>query len=122
MLHDVSQNEEKNKMNALNLGIVLAPHILCPRKVNSLYLQYYSVVFFSNSCFVQMSAEDLNTHASSLAHIVSFMIENANELSDLPPEFSSDVQLYFSKRDPEEDSSSTSSTPPVKTTVTFVDR
>ena len=68
-----------------------------------------------------MSAEDLNTHASSLAHIVSFMIENANELSDIPPEFSSDVQLHFNKRDPEEDSSSTSSTPPVKTTVTFVD-
>ena len=34
MLHQVSMNEETNKMNAMNLGIVLAPHILCPRKVN----------------------------------------------------------------------------------------
>lgn len=69
-----------------------------------------------------MSAEDLNAHASSLAHIVSFMIENANALSDLPPEFISDVRLHFTKRDNEDDASSNSSTPPVKTTVTFVDR
>ena len=33
MLHQVSMNEDTNKMNAMNLGIVLAPHILCPRKV-----------------------------------------------------------------------------------------
>lgn len=100
MLHEVSLNEDTNKMNAMNLGIVLAPHILCPRK---------------------MSAEDLTTNASSLAHIVSFMIERAKVLFDLPPEFVSDVRLHF-KRDNEEDSSSTSSTPPVKTTITFVDR
>lgn len=68
-----------------------------------------------------MSAEDLTTNASSLAHIVSFMIETTKVLFDLPPEFVSDVRLHF-KRDNEEDSSSTSSTPPVKTTITFVDR
>ena len=68
-----------------------------------------------------MSAEDLTTHASSLAHIVSFMIENANILFDFPVEFMDDVRLH-SKRDPEEDASSTASTPPVKTTITFVDR
>ncbi|XP_046447265.1 rho GTPase-activating protein 19-like isoform X2 [Daphnia pulex] len=100
MLHEVSLHKETNKMNAMNLGIVLAPHILCPRK---------------------MSAEDLTTNASSLAHIVSFMIETTKVLFDLPPEFVSDVRLHF-KRDNEEDSSSTSSTPPVKTTITFVDR
>jgi len=100
LLHEVTLHSEANKMNALNLGIVLAPHILCPRK---------------------MSAEDLTTHASSLAHIVSFMIENANILFDFPVEFMDDVRLH-SKRDPEEDASSTASTPPVKTTITFVDR
>lgn len=68
-----------------------------------------------------MSAEDLTTNASSLAHIVAFMIEKAKVLFDLPPEFVSDVRLHF-KRDTEEDASSTSSTPPVKTTITFVDR
>ena len=71
--------------------------------------------------FYQMSAEDLTTNASSLAHIVSFMIENANVLFHLPPEFVSDVRLHF-KRDNEEDASSNASTPPVKTTITFVDR
>ena len=71
--------------------------------------------------FFKMSAEDLTTNASSLAHIVSFMIESTQVLFDLPPEFVSDVRLHF-KRDNEEDSSSTSSTPPVKTTITFVDR
>lgn len=34
MLHEVSQHQDENKMNAMNLGIVLAPHILCPRKVS----------------------------------------------------------------------------------------
>ncbi len=33
MLYEVSLHEDTNKMNAMNLGIVLAPHILCPRKV-----------------------------------------------------------------------------------------
>lgn len=33
LLHEVSLHETSNKMNAMNLGIVLAPHILCPRKV-----------------------------------------------------------------------------------------
>ena len=47
-----------------------------------------------------MSAEDLTTNASSLAHIVSFMIESAKVLFDLPPEFVSDVRLHF-KRDSE---------------------
>ena len=70
---------------------------------------------------LQMSAEDLTTNASSLAHIVSFMIENANVLFNLPPEFVSDVRLHF-KRDNEDDASSNASTPPVKTTITFVDR
>lgn len=69
-----------------------------------------------------MSAEDLTTNASSLAHIVSFMIENAKVLFNHPPEFVSDVKLQLKRDTEEEDSSSTSSTPPVKTTITFVDR
>ena len=49
------------------------------------------------------------------------MIENADILFNFPVEFMDDVRLH-SKRDPEEDASSTASTPPVKTTITFVDR
>jgi len=88
LLNQVTLNAELNKMNALNLGTMMAPHILCPRK---------------------MSAEDLTTNASTLAQNVSFMIENANVLFDYPPEFLNDVRLHF-KRDAE-DSCSTSSTP-----------
>ena len=38
LLHEVTLHSDSNKMNALNLGIVLAPHILCPRKVYILLL------------------------------------------------------------------------------------
>jgi hypothetical protein len=69
-----------------------------------------------------MSAEDLTINASGLAQIVSFMIENANVLFDYPIEFLHDVRLYFERDANEEDLSSTSSTPPVKTSITFVDR
>jgi len=34
LLHKVALNAESNKMNALNLGTMMAPHILCPRKVS----------------------------------------------------------------------------------------
>ena len=34
LLHKVTVNAESNKMNALNLGTMMAPHILCPRKVS----------------------------------------------------------------------------------------
>ncbi len=34
LLHKVTLNVESNKMNALNLGTMMAPHILCPRKVS----------------------------------------------------------------------------------------
>jgi hypothetical protein len=34
LLHKVTLNAESNKMNALNLGTMMAPHILCPRKVS----------------------------------------------------------------------------------------
>jgi len=53
MLHQVSMNEDTNKMNAMNLGIVLAPHILCPRKVcfSLLFflqrIKYFKFTFFS---------------------------------------------------------------------------
>lgn len=43
MLHEVSLHQEENKMNAMNLGIVLAPHILCPRKVNKSMI--YSLLY-----------------------------------------------------------------------------
>ena len=33
LLHQVTLNSDLNKMNALNLGTMMAPHILCPRKV-----------------------------------------------------------------------------------------
>ena len=49
------------------------------------------------------------------------MIENAKVVFDYPAEFINDVRLHF-KRDGEEDASSTASTPPVKTNMTFVDR
>ena len=42
MLHEVSLHEDTNKMNAMNLGIVLAPHILCPRKVSLHYFILYT--------------------------------------------------------------------------------
>ena len=71
---------------------------------------------------MQMSAEDLTTNASGLDQIVSFMIENANVLFEYPMEFLYDVRLHFKRDANEEDSSSTSSTPPVKTSITFVDR
>jgi hypothetical protein len=69
-----------------------------------------------------MSAEDLTTNASTLAQMVSFMIENANVLFEYPIEFLNDVRLHFKRDANEEDSSGTSSTPPVKTSITFVDR
>jgi hypothetical protein len=71
---------------------------------------------------LQMSAEDLTTNASSLAQMVSFMIENANVLFEYPIEFLNDVRLYFKRDANEEDSSCTSSSLPVKTSITFVDR
>ena len=35
LLHRVTLNADANKMNALNLGTMMAPHILCPRKVRT---------------------------------------------------------------------------------------
>lgn len=52
MLHEVSLHQEENKMNAMNLGIVLAPHILCPRKVRTWRLLHFVSICY-NLCIMQ---------------------------------------------------------------------
>ena len=63
-LHQVSLNEAKNKMSALNLGTMFASHILCPRKIPS---------------------EVLQANHQLYSNAIAFMITHAPELLDKPP-------------------------------------
>ena len=54
LLREVTLHSESNKMNALNLGIVLAPHILCPRKVFYIHCRSFTNCDF---CIFQFLAD-----------------------------------------------------------------
>ncbi|KAF2365200.1 Rho GTPase-activating protein domain [Trinorchestia longiramus] len=77
LLHNIASNHHLNRMSACNLGMVFAPHIMCPRK---------------------MSGSDLQTHSSVAGSAVSFMVRHAPKLFQVPVELECDVKQYWINR------------------------
>jgi len=109
-LSNVARHESDNRMNADNLGTLFSTNILCPRK---------------------LSPETLQSNHQLLSKAVTFMIEHAEKLFELPEKLCKDVQNYVNQKDkmstpknkkgrkigtPEQGS------PVVSTIFTFVDR
>lgn len=65
-------------MNAENLGTLFSTNILCPRK---------------------LSPEVLQSNHQLLSKAVTFMIEHAVKLFELPEKLCKDVQNYVNQRD-----------------------
>ena len=65
-------------MNAENLGTLFSTHILCPRK---------------------LSPEILQSNHQLLSKAVTFMIEHADKLFELPEKLCIDVQNYVNQKD-----------------------
>ena len=111
LLYKVSRRHSENKMNALNLGTMFAPHILCPRK---------------------MPAAELQTSSGSMAQAVALMIENTPLLFKVPHELEVDMRAFLAKREgtPGLDrrrrrhscSDASMDSPQASTVFTFVDR
>ncbi|KAA0203180.1 hypothetical protein HAZT_HAZT004502 [Hyalella azteca] len=59
LLHNIALHHLHNRMSACNLGMVFAPHIMCPRK---------------------MTGTDLQTHSSVAGTAVAFMVRHATKL------------------------------------------
>ncbi|XP_043214008.1 uncharacterized protein LOC122377715 isoform X2 [Amphibalanus amphitrite] len=78
LLYKVSRKHSENKMNALNLGTMFAPHILCPRK---------------------MSAAELQNSSGSMAQAVALMIENTPLLFKVPHELEVDMRAFLARHD-----------------------
>jgi len=73
-LHRVTQHEDRNKMNALNLGTLFACHIMCPRK---------------------MPSEELQANHHLYAEAVAFMITHASSLfGQPPPQLTKDISAH----------------------------
>ena len=104
-LSNVAKNEAENKMNATNLGTLFSTHILCPRK---------------------LSPEVLQSNHQLLSKAVTFMIEHADKIFDLPEKLSMDVQTYISRKDtmmtPVCKKGRGPDSPVVSTIFSFVDR
>ncbi|GAB6025005.1 hypothetical protein CHUAL_010116 [Chamberlinius hualienensis] len=110
LLQKVSSNQDGNKMDAVNLATIFAPHIICPRK---------------------MSAEEFRNNSGNMIKIVAFMIENASEMFKTPPRLARDLKiLWNSKTESKSDESLTSSSEDsisksseaITTETTFCDR
>lgn len=109
LLYKVSEYHTHNKMTALNLGTLFAPHILCPRK---------------------MSPAELQTASGSMAEAVALMIENTPLLFRIPQELEIDIRAYLDKQPGTPDpgrrrrrhSCSDVESPQATTVFSFVDR
>ena len=112
LLYKVSRKHSENKMNALNLGTMFAPHILCPRK---------------------MTAAELQTSSGSMAQAVALMIENTPLLFKVPHELEVDMRAFLAKQEctpglnrrrrrHRSCSDAGMDSPQVSTVFTFVDR
>ena len=77
-LSNVTRHEADNRMNAENLGTLFSTHILCPRK---------------------LSPEILQSNHQLLSKAVTFMIEHAEKLFELPEKLCIDVQNYVNQKD-----------------------
>ena len=77
-LSSVARHESENRMNAENLGTLFSTHILCPRK---------------------LSPEVLQSNHQLLSKAVTFMIENAEKLFEIPEKLCIDVSNYLNKKD-----------------------
>merc|ERR1719450_138664 len=110
-LSNVAKHETENRMNAENLGTLFSTHILCPRK---------------------LSPEVLQSNHQLLSKAVTFMIEHAEKLFDIPEKLSVDVSNYVNRKDkfttPKNKKggrkvlSPDQGSPVVSTIFTFVDR
>ncbi|CAB4054410.1 ARHGAP19 [Lepeophtheirus salmonis] len=105
-LHKVSLHEDRNKMSSSNLGTVFSTHVLCPRK---------------------LSAEALKSNHVLLTKSVSFMIEKAPQLFEIPSQLMTDIKMYWNQRKcnasiPTIVHQSPPGSPVVNTVFTFVDR
>ena len=77
-LSNVAKHESENRMNAENLGTLFSTNILCPRK---------------------LSPEALQSNHQLLSKAVTFMIEHADKLFDVPEKLCIDVNNYLAKKD-----------------------
>ena len=77
-LSAVARHEAENRMNAENLGTLFSTHILCPRK---------------------LSPEVLQSNHQLLSRAVTFMIQHADRLFDLPEKLCIDVNNYVNRKD-----------------------
>ena len=77
-LSNVTRHEADNRMNAENLGTLFSTNILCPRK---------------------LSPEILQSNHQLLSKAVTFMIEHAEKLFELPEKLCIDVQNYVNQKD-----------------------
>merc|ERR1719270_674214 len=109
-LSAVARHEAENRMNAENLGTLFSTHILCPRK---------------------LSPEVLQSNHQLLSKAVTFMIEHAEKLFDIPEKLSVDVSNHINRKDkfttPKNKKgrkvmSPDQGSPVVSTIFTFVDR
>ncbi|KAK2162827.1 hypothetical protein LSH36_91g08008 [Paralvinella palmiformis] len=115
LLHKVAL-EPTNKMTSDNLGTLFAPHLLMPRR---------------------MSASELQMAAGDMSKMVTFMIDNVDDLFKLPQPVIRDIATYWSQMEESSAKSmaddvgsvhlqclgqSDSSDPPIYTSVTFADR
>jgi len=75
-LNAVSCKEKENKMNSTNLGTLFSNHILCPRKI---------------------SPEGMKANHQLHSRAVTFMIDHAEHLFDLPQKLKMDVLSYQAK-------------------------
>ncbi|XP_037084758.1 rho GTPase-activating protein 19-like, partial [Pollicipes pollicipes] len=108
LLFKVSRRHKENKMTALNLGTMFAPHILCPRK---------------------MPATELQTASGSMAQAVALMIENTPLLFKIPQELEIDMRAYLEQQGGtpglqrrRRHSCSDADSPQATTVFSFVDR
>ena len=66
-------HQNKNKMSASNLGTIFATHLMCPRK---------------------LSAESLQSNHQLYSSAVTFMIEHADVLLNIPEKVVQDVLAH----------------------------
>ena len=111
LLKRVTDRQEDNRMSAGNLGTLFAPLILCPRK---------------------LSAEALQSNHQLLTAAVTFMIEEADSLFELPEQLQRDIEIHMANRKshkaetpkkmPTLDDGGRPQSPVVNTIFSFVDR
>jgi hypothetical protein len=106
MLYAVTGFVDSNKMDADNLATVFATHIMCPKK---------------------LAPDCLQSNHQLYIKAVSFMIDNTNELFDVPPQLAKDADVFWKSNNEKEcvalrGLSGPTNSPVVNTVYSFVDR